>query len=141
MQSLITCLLLLGIAFSCEASTFLYTWVPNPQPPLRPGFHRIVASGTFSVDSSVIASGVILNTQAKDLLFKVSSPANYFYRTFDRGSFQVDPLTGEIIGGGMHGTDSGSTYGKSMFFLPTMDFCENLSGGSFYGHWSVTVVN
>jgi hypothetical protein len=132
--------LLLFAVLPLRASTALYTWTPAPQPPLRPGFHRVVASGSFTVDMAVVTTGLIKAADVHNLLFRVSSPANYFYRTFDDGgSFEVDPLTGVIIDGAMHAIDPVSTYGRSMYFFPTLCFCQNVNGGAYRGAWTVTI--
>lgn len=125
------------MAVTGQAATFTYTWVPDTQPPTRPGFHRVIAAGTFVVKDSAIVAGVITPGDVLALDFKMSTPANFFYKGFDSGSFAVDPTTGVILSGAMHAVDPVSTYGRGANFTAGRVYEDNVAGGAWSGHWRI----
>lgn len=136
MKTLIAMAALAAVS-AVDAATFTYTWVADPLPPFRPGIKRVLASGSFVVKSEAVNAGTINPEDVLVLDFKMTSPANYFYRSFDGGSLSVNPTTGEMLSGSLHATDPGSTYGHGAAFSAKAVAEDNPLGGSWHGHWQI----
>lgn len=131
------------ICLSASADSFTYTWVGDVLPPAPHGIKRVTALGSFTIDLTNVqvngdGSATAYASDEPLFLIRMTSPANYFYRTFDGGSWTIDLATGAVLGGDFHATDASSTYGRGVSVLPTALIEDNFAGGSWHGHWAVT---
>lgn len=123
-----------------RAASFTYTWVPRAQPPAAHNYPRLKAIGQFTVDAECVASGTIqaADAHASPYAYVFFVPGtSWLYRSFDNGTLNVDPETGEILTGALHASAPWSSYGYAAWFYPTAVLGENPLE-RLYGVWTVT---
>lgn len=119
-----------------QAGTFTYTWNPRQaqySPRVKP---PKVPVGSFTVDESVVKTGIVNYTSVTNFRFVEFLPWTYSY-SLNAGTMQVDPVTGQFLGGDLHCVCSYTSQFGGITLYPTTAWIDAINGGT-QGTWSVT---